>query len=258
VSSGSIRFDRAAEYYDRTRGLPPEAMAQVVSVLAPELAPRGRCLEIGVGTGRIALPLAAAGVRMFGIDLSEPMLRKLLEKSRVVPVAMADATVLPFRDGTFGAGLAVHVLHLIPNWRGAVREMARVVRPRGAILIDLGGWAEDHTRDVERQFEAETGVPERFVGLGQDSAGELDAELAKVGASPPRLLSVEVERRALSLDQHVQELEDGLFSWTWEIDEGVRRRAGRAVREWAAERFGSLDEPRPVRGRMTWRAYDLP
>jgi SAM-dependent methyltransferase len=258
VISGSVRFDRAAEYYDRTRGLPPEAMEQIVAVLAPELAPRGRCLEIGVGTGRIALPLAAAGVRIFGIDLSEPMLRKLLEKSDAVPVAMADATALPLPDGAFGAGLAVHVLHLIPNWRGAVRVLARVVRPGGVIVFDIGGWGQAQTREVERQFEAETGVTERFVGLGHDAAGELDAELAKVGASPPRLLSVEVARRALSLDQHVQELEDGLFSWTWGIDEAVRRRAARAVREWAVERFGSLDDPRPVRGRVTWRAYDLP
>ena len=50
---------------------------------------------------------------------------------RGVPVALADATALPFPDGTFGAVLASHVLHLIPDWQSAVDE-ARWTR--------RGGW----------------------------------------------------------------------------------------------------------------------
>jgi SAM-dependent methyltransferase len=233
-------------------------MERIVALLAPELAPRGRCLEVGVGTGRNAVPLAAAGVRMFGIDLSGAMLRKLLEKSTAVPVALADATAQPFPDDAFGAAMAVHVLHLIPDWRGAVREMARVVRPGGTLLIDVGSWDRDDTRDLEDRFEAETGVPQRFVGLGWGGAGDLDAELAAMGAEGPRLLSVEVEGRSRSVDELVQELEDGLYSWTWPIDEGVRHRAAAAVRTWAAGHYGSLDTLLPARRPITIRAYDLP
>ena len=258
MASGSVAFDRAADYYDRTRGLPPEAMARIVGLVSAELAGKEPCLEIGVGTGRMAVPLAEdARVRMIGVDLSEPMLRKLLEKSDAVPVARADATRLPFADGTFGASLAVHVLHLIPDWRGAVREMARVVRPGGVLLIDVGTWDKDDARDVENRFEAETGVPQRFVGLAQQGAGELDAELAAIGAAAARLLSAEVEGRSRSVDEQVRELEDGLFSWTWRIDETVRHRAAEAVRAWAIERFGSIDTPRPSRRTITFRAYDL-
>ena len=68
--SGSVPFDRAVEYYDRTRGMSETATREMVGVLGAELAGRGRCLEVGVGTGLVALPLAEAGVPMVGVDLS--------------------------------------------------------------------------------------------------------------------------------------------------------------------------------------------
>src|SRR5207247_3699183 len=80
VSGGSTSFDRAAAYYDETRGLTDEAVRDQMSLLASELHGRGRTLEIGVGTGQVALPLAAVGIRIVGLDLSEPMLRVLVEK----------------------------------------------------------------------------------------------------------------------------------------------------------------------------------
>ena len=139
TGQGSVVFDRAAEYYDETRGLTPEALARTVEVLNPELAPRGRCLEIGVGTGRIGLPLYRSGVDMTGLDLSRPMMFKLLEKAEgdVFPLVQGTATQLPFRDDAFGAGLIVHVLHLIPQWRSALDELVRVIRPGGAIVSSI-------------------------------------------------------------------------------------------------------------------------
>ena len=83
-------------------------------------------MEIGVGTGRIAVPLWDAGVTMTGVDLSEAMLAKLVAKTggRVpFPIALADATQLPFKDQRFGSGIACHVLHLIPDWRRALADL---------------------------------------------------------------------------------------------------------------------------------------
>jgi SAM-dependent methyltransferase len=79
--SRSIAFDRVAEVYDRTRTLPADAMARVLGLVVADIAGKQPCLEIGVGTGRFALPLAARGLRVVGVDLSEPMLHKLLEKA---------------------------------------------------------------------------------------------------------------------------------------------------------------------------------
>ena len=102
----SIAFDRAASFYDHTRQLSMESAARILEQLTAEIEGRGPCLEIGVGTGRIAMPLAEAGIPLVGVDLSRPMLERLVEKAgghAPLPVAVADATRLPFRDDAFGA-----------------------------------------------------------------------------------------------------------------------------------------------------------
>jgi len=70
-----------AARYDETLGemSTPAAIEPAVDLLA-ELAGSGAALEFGVGTGRIALPLAARGVRVAGIDLSEAMVQRLRAK----------------------------------------------------------------------------------------------------------------------------------------------------------------------------------
>lgn len=69
----------AATYDDDVGYADPETVDPVVNFLA-ELADGGKALEFGIGTGRIALPLAMKGVEVYGIDLSQAMLTKLAEK----------------------------------------------------------------------------------------------------------------------------------------------------------------------------------
>src|SRR5262245_7812378 len=136
--SESVRFDRAAEFYDTTRAISDEAMALTIELLASELEGRGRALEVGVGTGLIALPLHAAGVPLAGLDLTPAMMAKLVEKAggaSPFPLIQADATRMPFADGTFVGAYLRWVLHLIPNWRDALGEAVRVIEPGGVILV---------------------------------------------------------------------------------------------------------------------------
>ena len=82
--------DRIAEIYD---SLHPggEELAAMLRALA-ELAGGGRALELGIGTGRVALPLAAQGVAVHGIDASAPMVARLRAKpgGDAIPVTMGD------------------------------------------------------------------------------------------------------------------------------------------------------------------------
>ena len=105
--SRSISFDRAAGYYDDTRSLPDPLMSRLIAILAGELPPHQPCLEIGVGTRRIALPLMKTGVQIVGVDISREMLLRLQAKAGALspPLAIADATRLPFGDGTFGSAI---------------------------------------------------------------------------------------------------------------------------------------------------------
>ncbi|HWD72126.1 MAG TPA: class I SAM-dependent methyltransferase [Actinomycetota bacterium] len=257
-SSGSVSFDWAAGFYDSSRTLSPEGEARATELLGAEVAGRGRCLEIGVGTGRVALPLHRAGLPMAGVDISPKMVDRLVEKAGgrpPFPLALADATALPFGDGTFGAALAAHVFHLIPPWRQGVVELARVVRPGGVVLVDLTRGGGQLFLDVRDRFAAAAGLERVHVGL-MDFA-ELDSFFASLGATSRDLPSYE-ERGQGSLEGQIASLERGDFSYTWRLDDETRRRAAGEVRAWARATYGSLARVRATSSVIAWRAYDLP
>jgi ubiquinone/menaquinone biosynthesis C-methylase UbiE len=252
-----IPFDRIATDYDRTRSLPPSTMSKVVSLLTGELLGRGRCLEIGVGTGRLAVPLSEAGVSMAGVDLSGPMLARLRQKlapGRTLPVARADATSLPFADGTMGSVLAAHVLHLISGWKTALSEAVRVVRKGGVIVADVGNcggrgvWAA-----LRDRFCAEAGIERPFPGPSDPHL--VDALMASLGASL-RTLAPVIASSAMTAEGRIAAMEQGVYSFTWQLDGDARRTAAARTRAWAAQRW-SLEEPRRHRRRIVLRAYDV-
>src|SRR2546425_4865974 len=121
---GRLSFDRVAAIYDETRGLAPRAMARVLAVLVDQLQGK-RVLEVGVGTGRYAVPLQKSGVRVVGVDISRKMVEFGLAKG-LRDVVFADAARLPFVSGAFDVATTNHVLHLIPDWQEALREKLRV------------------------------------------------------------------------------------------------------------------------------------
>ncbi len=146
-------FDRAAHFYDQTRGFPPGVGEQVAAALVNLVgcSSTDRILELGIGTGRVAKPLVALlgpNHRLTGVDLSRRMMDRLvaaaLPELRRPDLAEASVTFLPFPAQTFRAILVVHVLHLVCDWRAAIAEALRV-RAGGGVLV--GGW-NDHPRWV--------------------------------------------------------------------------------------------------------------
>jgi ubiquinone/menaquinone biosynthesis C-methylase UbiE len=253
----SVVFDRAIQDYDRTRGLPPKAMDAVLQLLARELAGHQPCLEIGVGTGRMALPLFERGIQMVGIDLSLSMLGELKRKrggTMPFPVAVADAIRLPFADASFGSGLAVHVLHLIPAWRDALMELTRVIRRPGVVLADLGGWGESWWKELQERFCLEAGISTMHVGANE--AHDVDDYMVSLGARGRTLEPVEAEETT-TIEERLRWLEAGAFSFTWRVDDDTRGEAVARLRPWAEERFGPLEDARTSNWRIVYRAYDL-
>lgn len=257
MGSGSINFDRAVGFYDATRRENPATESAVTAVLAGELAGRGRALEIGVGTGRVALPLHRAGVPMAGVDLSAGMLGLLIDKAGgtvAFPLALADATALPFSTGGLGAALAAHVLHLIPPWQEAVGELVRVVQPGGVVLVCLTAGGPEPFRELRERFMEALGTGRHHVGV--QGWEELDRAFREHGATP-RLLAQLADPLMVAPEDAISRFERGEFSYTWPFDEAARRAAGAQVREWAVQEYGPLEQPRLIERQIVWRAYDL-
>jgi SAM-dependent methyltransferase len=109
--------------------------------LAPE--PGQRLLEVGPGTGYYALEVAgwiAPEGRLDVFDLQQEMLDHTLRRAReraidnIVPT-QGDARELPYEDATFDAAYLVTVLGEIPDQEAALRELGRVVKPGGRIVV---------------------------------------------------------------------------------------------------------------------------
>lgn len=90
-----------------------------------------RVLDLGCGKGRFALPLAARGAEVVGVDLS----RAMLAHANGIDRAQASARSLPFADATFDALFAVEVLEHVGDPGPALREARRVLRPGGRLAI---------------------------------------------------------------------------------------------------------------------------
>jgi SAM-dependent methyltransferase len=213
--SASLSFDRAAAYYDRTRMTAPETVARVTATLEAQLGDRGPCLEVGVGTGQVALPLSAAGVDVVGLDISHAMLERLLEKSggrSPVPLVVGDATCLPFAGGAFGGAVLRHVLQLVSEYQRAISELARVIRPGGVALVCPGGLT-GVARELELLFQRESGVTELRPGLDPADQASVDAAFAHAGFLPRDLPPIPA-KGMMTVGEFIDAIEGGMFSWT--------------------------------------------
>jgi phosphatidylethanolamine/phosphatidyl-N-methylethanolamine N-methyltransferase len=100
----------------------------------------GRVLEVGVGTG-ISLPQYASNIGVYGVDISEAMLRKAqrrvdrLHLTNVEGLAVMDAEHLEFPDDSFDVVMAQYVVTAVPNPEACLDEFARVLKPGGELIL---------------------------------------------------------------------------------------------------------------------------
>jgi len=133
-------FDAVARRYDRTNtvmslGLDRHWRRRTRQAL--ELRPGQRVLDLAAGTGVSTVELALSGAYAVGCDFSLGMLRTGLARRerQHVPVVAGDALRLPFRDNAFDAVTIAFGLRNVVDTEQALREMARVVRPGGRLVV---------------------------------------------------------------------------------------------------------------------------
>lgn len=118
-------------------------------VALANVKPGDRALDACCGTGDIAFALAQCGAEVTGLDFSEKMLevaKTRLKKSKFfrfegqnLKFLQGDAARLPFPDNSFDAVTMGYGLRNLPSWEAGLREMIRVTRPGGRIVVlDFG------------------------------------------------------------------------------------------------------------------------
>jgi SAM-dependent methyltransferase len=115
--------------WGRQHVLDPVMMARVAS---------GRfanALDIGCGEGRFCRMLKQAGVKATGIDPTAPLIQEALRRDPSGDYRLGRAEQLDFADASFDLVVSYITLIDIPDFRAAIREMARVLRPDGSLLM---------------------------------------------------------------------------------------------------------------------------
>jgi SAM-dependent methyltransferase len=144
-----------------------------------ELMPGMRVLDAGCGNGIYLRALRERGVNAVGCDLSPGMLRGIAHQA----VVTADVTALPVRDGAFDVVIAAHLLDLVPDRRGAVRELRRALRIGGSCVAVTTG--AQHLRSLRDLIEsaARAGSPGWSMRAPTGSAFTAEDAAAQLGVS---------------------------------------------------------------------------
>jgi ubiquinone/menaquinone biosynthesis C-methylase UbiE len=244
----SIAFDRAVSYYDETRALPEAIASLPIEALVREtgLRPDARVLEIGIGTGRIAIPLTANVARVTGVDLSLKMMARLeakIAKTTIrLDLARADAIRLPFPDSIFDLAYGVHVLHLVSGWREAVSDARRVIKPGGYFVASWHRRRPDSPDTILRK-ELRRLAKTRAVETrrpGAQSESEILQEL-ETWHGELSLVDVADWTEPSTPGEIIEELDRQIYSETWMISRPVMDELIPKLRDWAEAQFGSLE-----------------
>ena len=112
-----------------------EDFAELASRLRPHVPPGGTLADLGGGTGELGVGIAGAlGARVIVVDPTRQMLMRV-DAHPHVSVRLAPAEDLPFPDGYFHGLLCSDAFHHLRDQQAAAREIARVVRPAGGVMM---------------------------------------------------------------------------------------------------------------------------
>jgi ubiquinone/menaquinone biosynthesis C-methylase UbiE len=254
LGAGSLSFDRVAGQYDDTRGYPQaasEAIARGLMRHGP-LAQGASVLEIGAGTGRIALPLLERGISITGVDISERMTERLQAKYLAgraerpelswgaLSVTLADNVQLPFASDSFDAVIAVHVLHLITEWRKALDEALRVLRSGAPLLL---GQDMSNGSPISRPLQDEwiritSSLGHEPKRLGAPAFGDVLTEVRNRGLHVEEWTIVEWTQ-SHTLAQAYADIADRLWSLTWQVPDDIFVESVRRLDRWILARYGA-------------------
>lgn len=242
----SLSFDRIVDTYDQTRGGFPVGRRFAEAVEQHVAPPPARVVELGVGTGLVALPLTERGYTVLGVDLSSKMIA--VARDRIgARVTIGDASRAPIATASCDAVVAARVLHVVGDPGAVLADAARMLRTDGRLVVILAGSSgHDAPNDIgEATREMHSG---RLRGPDAETVITLarangSLELVEQGLTRP-LDDEETPR------EHAQKIRNRSWSGFWEISNETWARAA----EPAIDRLLALPDPdRPRRRQRSQR-----
>lgn len=255
-------FDkRVAQQYDAQRTHPPEVARQIGAALAAQAGARGRVVEIGVGTGRIAWPMVAAGSEVVGFDLSREMLSEVFREERpfakhaALHILQADMHQIPLASKQFNAIVAVHVLHLAKDWQQVLTEASRVLRADGA-FIQGDDWIDPNSVTGQLRDELRRQAMALSPMTRPPAAGISKQEfLHQLGGTDLEEITAAEWTTWLSPNERLQTIEQRLDAESWMFTDELFNILFQKLQAFAADTWADLDEKQPVTRRFLLKVF---
>ena len=215
-------------------------------------------LDIGAGTGRVAIGLAQLGCDVVAVEPALGMVETLRTKTGDLPIRLVagEGAQLPFSPGQFDVVVIARLPYLTADWRLILREAHRVLTVGGRLLHEWGNGQPDEEwvqiRDKTRALFEEAGVSSPF-HPGVRSEREVDEELKVVGFIHSADLPIG-PGPTLTLAEFVRRLVDGEFSYVWDVPKTVREKCLPGLKAWSQQQF-DLDRPISMPRELSWTIY---
>jgi SAM-dependent methyltransferase len=254
----SISFDGLADLYDETRCFDARCFEAALGYITDRFPVRAfpDVCEPGIGTGRIALPLAARGYRVTGVDISRDMLdilrRRIRSDTANPPIAFlqADVTGLVFPENAFDLAVVVHLFYFLRNWKKAAEEILRVVRRGGCALLMHTGTGMEIPALNDRYAALCAAAGSSLRNPGVNSTKEAADHYRLLGCAVDEVRDRWQWTAGIPLGKAIEYIRRRAYSFTVLVPEEIHRRAVQTLLEEAETDprglIGSVDVPNQI------------
>ena len=226
-------------------------------------------LDAGCGTGRISIPLLEEfnSINVIGIDKSEEMLEVLKErisKRKIghLEVIKSDLSKIEFQDNFFDISMISSVLHSIPEWKEAIKEVVRVTK-KGGFLFLISDYGEIYDLGLERKRSNNYNLLDKFWGKYIELRHKYNLESpekSQVGLKwefgEPELINYLVKKKYLesksnitinwkkdfSIKESVDMVENKCWSSMFTVDDEIYKNLILDIKEWIKDEKISLQD----------------
>jgi ubiquinone/menaquinone biosynthesis C-methylase UbiE len=249
-----LNFDPMVKYYDETRTVDAANLAASIRWIAGEFSPSlfPKLLEPGIGTGRIAIPLAEQGYSVHGIDVAEAMLAILADRlanyKRPLNISyqLGDVRQLPFASESFDIVVAVHLFYFIREWKCAVEEILRTLKTGGPLVLMHTGMGMEIPFVNARYKELCSEHGFQITSLGVNSTQDVTDYLSLLGCTVKFIRNRWSWTSHIKLEKAIAYVRSRAYSFTTDTPDIIHFDAVQALEMESISKFGKLETEIPV------------
>jgi ubiquinone/menaquinone biosynthesis C-methylase UbiE len=243
----SLSFDKMADMYDATRLCDPRSFDAAIDFITGKFPPgiHKNLFEPGIGSGRIAIPLAKKGYRVTGVDISIEMLKLLARKLRAsgkglqIYYEQADVTNLSYDNEQFDIAVATHLFYFISDWRKAADELLRVTKGPVILMHTGSGYEIPVLNERYKHICEKLGCSLKQIGC--QSTNEVTDYYKHQGCKISHKIGCWAWTSNLNLKKAVFYLESRAYSFTTIADSKIHSAIMNEIKKELLDKHGTLE-----------------